>query len=106
MAKTTKQSRTVRTAADVAEVSAQITAADVWKFRNPEDVQASNRLVGGTISDTLENCAVVLAFLCDFHARNSGSELSRAAEDGLCSVIDWVLDAVEKQAEALEVTHG
>jgi hypothetical protein len=78
----------------------------VWRFNNSEDIQASNALVGSNISDTLESCACVLAFLSDFHARKSGSQLSRSAEDGLCSVIDFVLDAVEKQAAELEVHHG
>ena len=72
--------------ANSAKASAPITAADVWEFRNPEDMQASNRLVGSNIADTLESCACVLAFLCDFHARKTGSELSGAAEAGLCSV--------------------
>ena len=88
------------------EASAQITAADVWEFRNPEDVQASNALVGSTISDTLENCAVVLAFLSDFHARTTCSELSPQAEAGLCSVVNWVWDAIRTQASELEVNRG
>ena len=98
MAKTTKQARKASPPA-----SAPITARDVWKFMNPEDMQASNRLVGSNIADTLENCVCVLAFLSDFHARKTGSELSEEAESGLCSVVDWVLDAVQKQAEALEI---
>jgi hypothetical protein len=106
MAKSTKRARPVSNAATIARVSVPITAANVWEFRNPEEVQASNRLVGGTISDTLESVTCVLAFLSDYHARNSGSELSRTVEDGLCSVIDWVLDAVEKQAKELEVDRG
>jgi hypothetical protein len=106
MAKTTKQARSVELAATVASNSAPITADDVFRFNNPEDVQASNALVGSNISDTLENCAAVLAFLSDFHARTSAGELSEHAESGLCLVVDWVLDAVEKQSSELEVTHG
>jgi hypothetical protein len=78
----------------------------VWKFNNPEDVQASNALVGSNISDTLENCACVLAFLSDFHARKPCSEMNDHAEAGLYLVVDWVGDAVEKQLNELEVTHG
>ena len=106
MAKTTKQARSVELPATVAGNSAPITADDVFRFNNPEDVQASNALVGSNISDTLENCAAVLAFLSDFHARTSGSQMNGNAETGLCLVVDWVLDAVEKQSSELEVTHG
>jgi hypothetical protein len=86
--------------------SASITAAEVRDFRNPEDVQASNALVGSNISDTLDNCGCVLAFLSDFHARKPGSEFGDEAADGLCLVVDWVLDAVQKQASELVVHHG
>jgi hypothetical protein len=103
MAKTTKQ---VRSAKALPEASAPITAADVWEFKNPEDVQASNALVGSNISDTLDNCRCVLAFLSDFHARTSASTMNGGAQDGLCLVVDWVLDAVEKQSKELEVDHG
>jgi hypothetical protein len=113
MGKPTKQTAERRAAIlraaqarSVPEASASITAADVWECCNPEDVQASNRLVGSTIADTLENCAVVLAFLSDFHCRKPCSELSPQAEAGLCLVVDWVLDAVEKQASELEVNRG
>ena len=102
MAKTTKQARLKASL----PASAPITAADVWRFNNSEGVQASNVLVGSSIPDTLENCAFVLAFLSDFHARKPGSELSEEAEAGLCSVVDWVLDAVQKQAKELEVHHA
>ena len=89
------------------EASAPITAADVWEFNNSEDAQASNALVGSNIADTLENCRYcVLAFLSDFHARKSDSTMNRGAQDGLCLVVDWVLDAVEKQPNELEVHHG
>ena|ERR1700682_3644137 len=86
--------------------SAPLTAADVWEFKNPEDVQASNALVGSNISDTLENCACVLAFLSDFHTRKTHSEMNDGAATGLVLVVDWVLDAVEKQASELVVHHG
>src|ERR1700730_14200960 len=104
MGKITKRARPPVKASPPA--STPITAVDVWKFRNPEDVQASKRLGGGTISDTLENCHCVLAFVSDFHARKTGSQLSRSAEDGLCSVVDWGLVAVEKQSKELEVDRG
>jgi hypothetical protein len=103
MAKTTKQ---VRAAKASPQAPALITADDVWDFRNSEDVQASNRLVGGNIPDTLESCAWVLALLSEFHCRKPASELSESAEAGMVLVIDWVLDAVEKQAKQLEVNHG
>jgi hypothetical protein len=103
MRKITKQARLAKVSPPA---SATITARDVRRFENSEDAQASNALVGSNISDTLENVAVVLAFLSDFHARKSGSELSEEAEAGLCSVVDWIWDAVQKQAEALEVNHG
>ncbi len=90
----------------VTDHSAQVTAADVFRFNNPEAVQASNALVGSNIPDTLENCACVLAFLSDFHARKPGSEFGDEAADGLCLVVDWVLDAVQKQASELVVRHG
>jgi hypothetical protein len=106
MTKTSKQARPVKGAVIVAGLSAPITAADVWEFKNPEDVQASNALVGSNISDTLENCACVLAFLSDFHTRKVSGTNVRGAQDGLCLVVDWVLDAVEKQANELEVPHG
>jgi hypothetical protein len=83
-----------------------ITADDVWRFKNPEDVQASNALIDSTILGTLENCACVFAFVSDFHARKPGSELGDEAAAGLCSVVDWVLDAVQKQASELVVHHG
>lgn len=70
-----------------------------------EGAQASNALVGDNIPDTLENCAVVLAFLSEFHSRNAVSELSDRVEAGLVSVIHWVEDAIAKQAEELEVDH-
>jgi hypothetical protein len=78
----------------------------VWEFKNSEDVQASNRLVENNISDTLENCAFVLAFLSEFHVRKPGGEMNEHAKAGLCLVVDWVLDAVEKQANQLEVHHA
>jgi hypothetical protein len=102
MAKTTKRARSV---IGTATAAAPITAADVWDFSNPEDVQASNALVGGNIPDTLENCAVVLAFLSDYHARNSIGERV-GADAGLNLVIEWVEDAIKKQASELEVDHG
>ena len=106
MAKTTKQGRSVELPATVVGNSAPITADDVFRFNNPEDVQASNALVGSNISDTLENCAWVLALLSEFHCRKPASELSDEVEAGLVLAIDWVLDAVEKQAKQLEVNHG
>jgi hypothetical protein len=102
MAKTAKQARVVKA---LPEASAPLTAADVWRFNNSEAVQASNRLVGDTIPDTLENCAFVLAFLSDFHTRNSIGERDKSVA-GLNLVVEWVLDAVEKQASELEVDHG
>jgi hypothetical protein len=90
----------------VTDHSAPLTAADVWRFNNSEDAQASNALVGSSISDTLENCRVVLAFLSDFHTRKASGTNVRGAQDGLCLVIDWVLDAVEKQSAELEVNRG
>ena len=84
--------------------SAPITAADVWDFRNSEDAQA-NTLVGDCIPDTLENVAVVLAFLSDYHTRNSIGERNGACA-GLNLVLEWVEDAIKKQANALEVDHG
>ena len=105
MAKTTKRVRSVSTAATIAGVSAPITAADVWEFRNSEGAQASNRLVADTIADTTENCAFVLAFISDFHTRQSIGERDKSVA-GLCLVLEWVLDAVEKQASELEVDHG
>ena len=80
MAKTTKQARPVKASPPV---SAPITAVDVWEFHNPEDIQASNALVGSNISDTLENCACVLAFLSDFHTRKPCSEMNDEAKTGL-----------------------
>ena len=68
-------------------------------------MQASNVLVGSGIADTLENCSFVLAFISDYHARKPCGERDKA-EAGLCSVVDWVLDAVEKQANELEVHNG
>jgi hypothetical protein len=120
MGKTTKQARKVspptsaaakvellrKAQANSAKASAPVTAADVWRFNNAEDVQASNALVGSTIADTLESCSWVLAFLSDFHVRKPCSEMNEDAEAGLVLVIDWVLDAVEKQANQLEVHHG
>ena len=105
MAKTTKRARTVNTAATIAGASAPLTAHDVWRFNNSEVVQESNALVGETIPDTLENCGFVLAFLSDFHTRNSIGERDKSVA-GLNLVIEWVLDAVEKQASELEVDHG
>jgi hypothetical protein len=102
MAKTTKRARPAKA---LPEASAPITASDVWDFSNPEDVQASNALVGSNIPDTLENCAVVLAFLSDYHTRNSIGERD-GADAGLNLVIEWVEDAIKKQANALEVDHG
>ena len=90
----------------VTDHSAPVTAADVFRFNNSDDVQASNALVGSNIPDTLDNCACVLAFLSDFHARKAASTMNGGAQDGLCLVVDWVLDAVEKQAKELEVDHG
>jgi hypothetical protein len=95
-----------RSAKALPEASAPITAHDVWRFKNSEDAQASNALVGGTIADTLESCAWVLAFLSEFHCRKPSSELSDSVEAGMVLVIDWVLDAVEKQSKQLEVDHG
>jgi hypothetical protein len=103
VAKTAKQVRLVKASPPA---SATITAADVWEFNNSEDAQASNCLVGSNIPDTLENCRFVLAFLSDFHARKSCSEMNDYAEAGLVLVVDWVLDAVEKQSKELEVHHG
>ena len=82
-----------------------ITAADVWRFNNSEEAQASNALVNSGIADTLGNCVRVLAFLSEFHVRKAASEMDASAQDGLSLVIDWVRDAVEKQAEQLEVHH-
>ena len=112
MAKTTKQARKVSppasAAANSTKASAPITAADVYRFNNPEPLLASNALIGRDIIGTLDNCACVLAFLSDFHARKSGSEMNASAQDGLCSVVEWVLDAVEKQSSELlqGVHHG
>ena len=89
---------------NISKASASITAADVWEFRNSEDAQ-SNCLVADTIADTMENCAFVLAFISDFHTRQSIGERDKSVA-GLCLVLEWVLDAVEKQAKELEVNHG
>ena len=102
MAKTTKQARPAKALPDA---SAPLTADAVWEFNNSEEVQASNTLVGDCIPDTLENVAVVLAFLSDFHTRNSIGERDKSVA-GLNLVVEWVLDAVEKQASELEVDHG
>jgi hypothetical protein len=90
----------------VTDHSAPVTASDVWRFNNAEDVQASNALVGNTISDTLEHCASVLAFISDFHTRNSDGQMDDGSETGLVLVVDWVLDAIKKQSKALEVNRG
>ena len=94
-----------RSAKALPEASAPITAADVWEFNNSEDAQASNALVGSNIADTLENCGFVLAFLSDFHTRTSIGERDKS-DAGLNLVVEWVLDAVEKQGSELEVDHG
>ena len=103
MAKTTKQVQLVKASPPA---SAPITAHDVWKFNNSEDAQASNALVGSSIADTLESCSWVLALLSEFHCRKPASEVSESVEAGMVLVIDWVLDAVEKQSKELEVNHG
>ncbi len=103
MGKTAKQARPANA---LPEASGPITAADVWEFKNPEDVQASNALIDSTIVCTLENCSCVLAFLSDFHTRETHSEMNDGAKTGLVLVVDWVLDAIEKQASELGVRHG
>lgn len=67
---------------------------------NSEAVQASNGLIASVVSDTLDNCAAVLAFVSEFHCRKPASE-SELIEEGLVYVIDYVLDAIEKQSKAL-----
>jgi hypothetical protein len=104
MAKTTKQARPPVKVSPPAP--APITTHDVWRFSNSEDAQASNALVGGTIADTLESCAWVLAFLSEFHVRKPCREMNESAEAGLVLVVDWVLDAITKQSKQLEVDHG
>jgi hypothetical protein len=107
MGKTTETTEQARLKA-LPPAQAPITAADVYRFNNPEPLLASNALIGRDIIGTLDNCACVLAFLSDFHARKSGSEMNASAQDGLCSVVEWVLDAVEKQSSELlqGVNHG
>jgi hypothetical protein len=102
MAKTTKRARPAKA---LPQASAPITAHDIWRFNNSEGVQASNTLVGDCIPDTLENVAFVLAFLSDYHTRNSIGERD-GADAGLNLVVEWVEDAIRKQANALEVDHG
>ena len=102
MAKTTKRARLAKA---LPQASAPLTAHDVWRFNNSEVVQASNALVGETIPDTLENCGFVLAFISDFHTRNSIGERDKSVA-GLNLVVSWVLDAIEKQEKELEGHHG
>jgi hypothetical protein len=97
MTKRTKQSRASPPA------SVPITAADVWRFKNSEAAQASNGLVGPVISDTLDNCAAVLSFVSEFHCRVPATELAEESETGLTYIVDYVLDAIEKQSKELEV---
>jgi hypothetical protein len=90
----------------VTDHSAPVAARDVWRFHNTDAAQGSNALVGPRIPDTLENCARVLAFLSDFHTRQSDGGMDDGAEAGLALVIDWLLDAVKLQSKELEVNHG
>jgi hypothetical protein len=101
---TTKQTRPPVKASPPA--SAPITARDVWRFHNTDGAQGSNALVGPRIPDTLEKCAWVLAFLSDFHTRQSDGAMEEHAEAGLALVVDWLLDAINLQAKELEVDHG
>jgi hypothetical protein len=69
-------------------------------------VQASNRLIGIHVVDTLDSCAAVLSFVSEFLCRKPASELSDEVEEGFTYVVDYVLDAIEKQSKELEARHG
>lgn len=79
-----------------------ITAPDVWRFDNPNEIIASNLLVGSGIVDTLENCASVAAFLWHYHALAQPSEIEDRAQSGLARITELLLDALIKQIDALE----
>jgi hypothetical protein len=103
---TKAQVEAVREAA--AAERAVITASDVWRFENDNEIVGSNILVGSGIVDTLENCASVVAFLWHYQGLEKASEIEPRAESGLSLITELVLDALSKQLDALEpgVTHG
>jgi hypothetical protein len=85
----------------VTDHPAPVTTA--WRFNNSDDVQASNGLIGPDVRDTLDSCAAVLSFVSEFHCRLPASG---EFEEGLTYVVDYVLDALEKQSKEMEATHG
>ena len=64
-----------------------------------DDIQDRNPLIGFGADETMSICADVLAFVCDFHLRESASQLEKDIEKGEYHVLRVVQDALQKQAD-------
>lgn len=79
-----------------------VTAAQVRRFQNDNEIVGSNTLMASDIVGTLENCACVAEFLWFYQGLDQPSMMEDRARSGLSLVTQMLMDALSRQLDALQ----